>query len=367
MKSNGQRLIKLSLALLLFITGCGPQQNILDEIRIMHTIGFDYIDDNHFRGTVTIPIYGSETEGETRTEIITDTSRTAKDIKVKLDAQSSKRLHNGKLQSILFDETFLQEGVSELVDTFLRDPKIGMRVQLIGVEDKSVLDLLDQTYPIEEHVARYINDLVDQNIEDQNIPKTNLHIYLARFYDEGADPFIPVVKEKDENLKVNGIMTFNEDRAVCKLSLRESFMMKLLLEELNDGGAIEIALDEDENEFTVLRNIMSEANYTFDFNDPSLSLQIDIDFKARINEYSGQTLSSSKLNEITSATKEQIENEAGALVTQLQENNTDPLAIGMHARSKGYDISNDDWDETYKNLDVNINADVTILSTGIEE
>jgi spore germination protein len=364
MGKRAQIMLVNLLVLCLLLAGC-VEPNILDEVQIIHAIGYDYIDENHIEGTISLPVYGSGEE--ISSEAISAISRTTKDIRLFLDAQSSKPLHTGKVSAVLFDEKLTELGLMRIVDTFVRDPRIGMRIQLAVVEDISAKKLLETTYPLEVDVAMYISDLIEQNIDQQNMPQSNFHVFLSNFYGQGRDPFLPILRQEGNVMKITGLALLKEDRLAGKLELKDCFLLKILLERFGDGS-YEVVLNAEDNEYAMLRNI--ESRTTFDVKKPSSTnpeIRGKVELAGKISEYSGHTLDQEKVKEIHKATQKQLKKDLNRLIDYFQELNVDPAGIGDHVRRHYAGFSDEVWEEMFPEVSVDIDVDITIKETGIEE
>lgn len=352
----------LLIMMLLLLSGC-VQTLILDELQLVHSIGYDYVSDHQVEGTASIPIY--KMQEQVSSETISATAATSKDIRLELNSKTSRPLHTGKVSSILFNQELATKmGLMPILDTFARDPTIGMR-NYVCLISGSVREILETTSPLEIDIAIYIQQTIEQNIERQNIPKTNFHMFLKQYYEVGQDPYLPHLKKTGNNIEVDGVALLKGDRYVDKLGLEESFLMKMLLEPFSNG-TYEISLEK-ENEFAVLRNIYSQAEYTIEKNTNTPKIDIVIQFKGKVNEYSGERLDEKKLQEIKTTLKKQLERDSKKVLGLFQEKHIDPLGIGSRVKSVNSDFNLQEWEDYYPNANINITADITITESGIRE
>ncbi|MCM3712946.1 Ger(x)C family spore germination protein [Halalkalibacter oceani] len=358
--------MKLRLILLfcppLLLTGC-VETLILDELQFIHSVGYDYIDEDRVEGTASVPIY--KMEEQVGSETISAVASTSRDIRLELNARSSKPLHSGKISSILFSEEMAQKmGIMQILDSFSRDSAVGMR-NFICITRDSPKKMLELSSPLEIDIAVYIKELIEQNIERQNIPQSNFHLFLKRYYEDGQDPFLPYLSLKGNTIQIEGVSLFQGDRYVGKLNLKEAFMMKILLEPFANG-TYEVSLPE-EGEYAVLRNIHSKAHYHIERNTNTPAIKIVINFTGKLNEYSGEKLNEQKLTEIVETLKQQLENDIVATIGLFQEKNIDPLGIGSRVKARNYGFKLDEWKAYYPNAKVDVTVNVKIKETGIRQ
>ncbi|ERN54853.1 Ger(x)C family spore germination protein [Alkalihalophilus marmarensis] len=357
-----KRLLLTLCLSILFLNGC-VQTMILDEVQLIHSIGYDYYDEDRVEGTVSLPVYNME--GAIESEIISAVASTSRDARLELNAQASRPLHSGKITTILFNEELAEKtGIMPILDTFSRDATIGMR-NFVALTAGSTKEILETTYPLEMEVASYIAELIEQNMERQNIPQANFHLFMKYYYEDGRDPFMPYIKQSEEHLQVDGVALFKGDRYVDKLNLTDSFVMKILLEPFANG-TYEIELSE-KNEFAVLRNIHSRTKFTIEKGTNTPAIDILIKFKGKVNEYSGEQIDDEKLKEITVKVTEKLESDASRLISLFQENNIDPIGMGSRVKGKTYHFNLEEWESYYPNANINVKAEVVITETGVRE
>ncbi|WP_368504719.1 Ger(x)C family spore germination protein [Alkalihalophilus sp. As8PL] len=352
----------LCILSLLFLSGC-VQTLVLDEIQLIHSIGYDYYDEDRIEATVSVPVYTVENVIES--EVITAVAQTSRDARLELNAQASRPLHSGKINSILFNEELAEKtGIIPILDTFSRDATIGMRNYVI-LTSGSTKELLSNSYPLEMEVATYIEQLIEQNMERQNIPKSNFHLFMKYYYEEGRDPFIPYIKQDAQHVQVDGVALFKGDRYVHRLDLSDAFVMKILLEPFAHG-TYEIALKE-KDEFAVLRNIDSQTKFTIEKGTNKPAIDLLIKFKGKVNEYSGERIDPKKLEEIKQTLTKKLEADANRLIALFQEKEIDPIGIGSRVKAKNYHFDLKEWVDFYPNATINVKAQVEITETGVRE
>ncbi|MCM3761602.1 Ger(x)C family spore germination protein [Alkalihalobacillus oceani] len=357
-----RRQLFLLCGLPLLLSGC-VETLILDELQFIHSVGYDYVDEERVEGTASIPIY--KMEEQVGSETISAIASTTRDVRLELNARSSKPLHSGKISSILFSEEMAQKmGIMQILDSFSRDSAIGMR-NFICITRDSPKRMLELSSPLEIDIAVYIKELIEQNIDRQNIPTSNFHLFLKQYYEDGQDPFLPYLSLKENTVKIDGVALFQGDRYAGKLNLEEAFMMKILLEPFANG-TYEISLPE-EGEYAVLQNIHSKAHYHIEPNTNTPEINIVVNFTGKLNEYSGGELDSKTLTEVVETLKKQLEDDIKATLRLFQEKNIDPLGIGSRVKARNYGFKLDEWKAYYPDAEIDVTVNVKIKETGIRQ
>lgn len=62
--------------------------------------------------------------------------------------------------------------------------------------------------------------MLEHNMETGPLPKDNLHIGAFRYYQEGHDYYIPILKKHGDKIKITGIGLFKRINMLVKLRKR---------------------------------------------------------------------------------------------------------------------------------------------------
>lgn len=363
------RLSKLKLLIipifLFTLIGCVPKQ-IVDEVQLIHALGFDELSDNNIKGTATYPIFNPD--GTVRVETLTASSHTSRFIRSKLNTRSPKTLATGQLRIVLFNNTFAEKGILDIVNSLYRDPNVGNRLY-IAVVDGEAHELLTKEYSAAALPSLYLTDLIEQNIKTENLPKTNLHVFLYSFYGEGIDPFLPLVNAEKNTIQLQGIALFRGDKYVGKLSHRESFAFKVLVDG-SKTGQFEVELKKGKKKgHAVIRNIKGTTSYKVKKVNGVPEFQIKMKILGEIHEYPPWLNLELKPNiELIEKTfKKQVNDQAVEMIDKFQKLKIDPLGLGdqVRRREKNWDFKQ--FKEQYPDMKIKVTTDVEIVESGVIE
>ncbi len=115
-------------------------------------------------------------------------------------------------------------------DTLIRDVNIGNALY-VALLDGNGTELLKGKYTTSSNVAIYIKKMLEHNMKTGPLPTDNLHIGAFRYYQEGQDYYIPILKKHGDKIKITGIGLFKKDKYVGKIAEKDMFVFKGLLEE----------------------------------------------------------------------------------------------------------------------------------------
>ena len=252
-------------------------------LTLIEGIGFDYIDKKNIQGTVVIPVYLPDQPPKNTT--FSAKAEIKKSILQDIQRQAADPIVTGSLEVVLFSKTLSEKiGILPLVDAFQRDPGVGAGLYL-AVVDGETKNLLTGNYGIRGN-ADYISKLMEHNIKNEDLPKTNLQLFLADFYQEGKTPFIPQIKQigKDK-MEINGISLLKYGKMVDLIKPDEMFSFKLMVDKYSEGMH-KVKLDNGE---AAVRSIHSSHNFELTKRNPT-EVTIHLKVEGIINEFTGHEL-----------------------------------------------------------------------------
>ncbi|WP_054705483.1 Ger(x)C family spore germination protein [Bacillus sp. JCM 19041] len=295
--------------------------HVIDELQLISVVGFDKADNDEIRGTVSLTAYSYEEE--LTNTALTAVSDSTRKLRLLFNSMSSRPLHGGKISSILLQDNLAEEGIFDVLDTYYRDPTIAMTAYLCVVKG-TTNEMLNTEFPLQTEIGRYLNNLLDHNMERANLPKSNMHLFIRSYFEKGHDPIMPVLSYNERALRIEGIGLFKRDRLVHELDLNESFFLKLITDGYQTGGSIEVRV-EDGSEVAVLRELRSDVDLGVDLEEGRL--YADVDLKTRLSEYSGGLLTEEKIKQITKETDDYLKEEITQLLYQMQQLKIDPIGF----------------------------------------
>ncbi len=358
MKKKG--LILISLFLTLFqLVGC-LDKKILDDVQLATLVGYDLIEDDLIQATAVAPQYKRDNSVENLA--FTASSTLSKEIRDKLDRQSSRPFVSGKIVVSLYSIELAKKGIAELIDTFERDPSVGSRLYLVIAEGDMNKELKVQFGDIDN--GMFLTKMIEHNIQNGMIPKTNLHQFTKSLYDEGSDPFLPYLKLQGKKTNIEGIALFDDDKYVGLLSAEDSFVFKILVEKSSTDSTFAVKMGEGDEEATVY-NMSSDRK--FEVRDPMTSphIKIKIDTKSTIREYSGKDITKDIIRDIEKKLEEDVKTKAQEMIERFKEQGIDPIGFGNQVKTRTRSWDKKKWDDLYPNSTFEVDVDVKIIETGV--
>lgn len=362
-KEMKNRFALMTLSLLL-LSGC-VEKEILDDIAIEIARGYDFEDENKIRGTMLV--YNFQPDKSIENTLLSTSASTSRELVNKLQEQSSDPLSEGSIEVFLFGKTLASEGFIDYIDAPLRNASIGARLFLVIV-DGNAQDLLKGNYGNRGN-AIYISNLLNHNIKNQNLPKTNLQLFFNDYYQLGKSVYLPQIKKiADDKLEINGISFFKTEKIklVDTIDNEKMFYFKLLVDKFSEGTH-KVQSGDDE---AIVKSITSTHKMKLTKRDPYM-VTVHIKIKGIIREYTGPgILTKEVIRKYEKKMEEEVNKESEALIKRFQEHEIDPIGFGYFIKSKtrGFGLDKK-WEESdrYKNITVKVKTDVKIVESGVIE
>jgi spore germination protein len=345
------------LTSILLLGGC-VQKSVIDDVNIATGIGIDK-SGNQFLGSVMIPVFNPDKTFENFT--FTAKGNIMRDLLSEMQKKASQPIVGGSLDLAFFGKDVAREGIMRVLDVFLRDPSVGSRVQLAVVDGKAN-DIFKGKYGDRGNAA-YLAQLIEHNMTGQNLPLTNLHRFLAAFYQEGQDPYLPFLKKLKPNLvSIAGIALFKDEKVVDLLSENKMFYFKLLVDKHTKGS---VKVKGKAGDSTV-QSITSKTKIKLINRNP-YQFTVNIKINGLLTEDQEKTLKKSDISKIEKRLEKQVNQECANMIHHFQKKDIDPVGFGHIASTKTRNFDFKKWDQSYKNAQFKVTSNVKIIEVGVVE
>ncbi|TCN01066.1 Ger(x)C family germination protein [Paenibacillus sp. BK033] len=351
----------LIIVLCALLSACGDT-NVVNSIKFVQTIGYDAVE-NGVTSSAIIANY--EEQGKSKLEFYVTESKSIYDSMPKLNMKLDFPIEYGQLRMALFGERFARKGIKTAIESLIRDPKISSRTHL-GVADREALKILN----IKENRndPYFMSDMIEQNIRYGNLPRINLHLTFFDFYGSGRDFFLPHFTVERDELKLDGIALFKEDKFKTKIGIKDSFLMKLLMENSLNGSIMVPVTGSDQagDEFFLMNSIHSKTRYKVIQTGPPASIAIKVKLEAQVKDVPQwiDLTSKEQIALLESCIETYCQNEIRKFIALLQSNDVDPLGLGDLIRSRTKDWDPQAFQRHYKELSTTVSVTARIIRTG---
>lgn len=347
---------------MVFLFGC-TRTRIIDKISIVHVFGFDQTDNHELIGTALFPDYTENKEGD-QIQSIEERAPTTVLLVSKMATHTSTPIELAKIRGILFGKDFAEAGIGDVVDRLLMTPQLGTNIQ-ITVATHSAKETLNI---FKKGKSFKITEQIQHNMEEQSLPKMNLHIFLNHFYGEGMDAFVPMLTiDENEKMKIEGIGVFKDDKLKLHLNQEETLLFSLIKDNRTQA-TYQIKLDEQTNrkEMITARTFRSKKEWDWDPKKEQLYLQLRLQLSLSQVPKRYNVEKQKDIKEIEKIVVEGLETGMKDLLSTLKENEVDPIGIGNIVRSKDKNWEKESFYRKYPSLPIDVNVSVEILHSGLE-
>ncbi|MGC5324995.1 Ger(x)C family spore germination protein [Brevibacillus sp. SYSU BS000544] len=358
-------------------SGCA-EKRVLERMGLIVAAGYDPLQKNRMLGTVVL--YQIDPNAKEKVNVIANTAYTSKGFRSAMNVESSKKLVSGQLRVALYNESLARKGVINLVDTLSRDSDIGTGVYLTVSEGRA-FDILSHRYPEVSNIGTYLFQTIKQNVTGERMISPTLHEFLHAYFSVGKDPVLPYVQRRGNEVLVNQIAYFKNDKMVGLGSLQEAFHLKLLRDRFR-SGTIELSLryhpmakyairkkaTKDDVYYIVIEQISSNCKIKL-VDKKTPSFKVSIDLTARLQEISEQfDLSNPEaLKEIQNEINKKMELMIVKFLKKTQQMQIDPAGFGKKylASVRNPQLTKEKWRQMYSSAKFNITVDTTLVRVGV--
>ncbi|WP_438800836.1 Ger(x)C family spore germination protein [Bacillus cereus] len=358
MKNKRKLILIASFASICILTGCLPKM-IIDDVQLIQGVIVDRIKDQ----IKTTVICSLKRKGH-QVQTFEGSSHTVKMGRINSSLESENDFETGQLRIALATKKFVKQDITELYEYLLRDSRIGHTVYL-GIIDGKVKGFFSQKSYGRDNAVISLKKMLEHNMETGIVPTDNLHANIYRYYEEGQDTFIPIVKNSDGKIKITGLALFNKEKYRGELNLQEMYIFKGLIEKHKlDSHQFKIR-----NGYVLVNTIRSSPSYCIRMKNGRPFFYIKVKFDARLQEVSTNINLNQKQNvkKIEKSIEKELQVESENMIKKLQNINVDPLGFGVKLKHKYRGFSLKKWRSIYQNVPIDVEYRVNITNSGIVE
>jgi len=284
--------------------------------------------------------------------------------------ESSHRLYFPHNQVLIIERKLAEEGIQKYIDTFIRDNETRFNVLIVVSEDRAN-EVLDVSPELEKLPAINIAKLVEtQNVTSES-PTVRLIDFIRRLMNKTTAPIAPLIRVtsdgNEKTVEVFGTAVFKHDKLVGELNKRETRGLLWVINKVK-GGMIDVAVPSGDG--TVSLEIMrAKSKMTPVIQDDTILIKLDIKAEGIINSQSGSEDITSPVH-VASLEKElsaEIRKEIIAALKTAKDLNSDIFGFGESIYWKypsEWKKLKMKWDEVFPDIEVALNIDTTLRSTG---
>jgi len=337
--------------------GC-VEKSVIDDVNIATGVGIDKSGDQ-LLGSIMIPVFNPDKSFDNFT--FTAKGKVFRDLISEMQKKASQPIVSGSLDLAFIGKDIARRGILPVLDVFLRDPTVGSRLHIAIVDGKAV-DIFEGKYG-DRGNGEYLKQLMEHNMSYQNLPRTNLHLFLAAYYQKGQDPYLPILKKVQKDLvTITGIALFKDEKLVDILSDKKMFYFKLLVDK-HTRGSVKIKNKHGESS---IESIHSDEKIKLVKRNP-YEFTVHISINGFLTEHQNRSFKKSDIHRIEKQLEKQVVQECQNLIKNFQKHKIDPVGFGHIAKTQTRNFDFQKWYENYHNAKFKITAKVAINEVGVIE
>lgn len=293
----------------------------------------------------------------------------------------------GTTKVLIVGEELAKSGINFILDPFQRFYRFRRTMYMLVAKGKAE-DLLNTKLRNNELPALSLLGRLEQEKDVSIFPAVRIGHYLTLLSREGQVPIIPVVdrlqpgeggidykgsnEEEAEELRLEGVGVFDKGKLVNYLSDQET-KGYMWLE--NEVGTRYISTEELNRVSITVKVTNSKAKYNITQDEKGIHFNYKLKVQATIDEVKGYQHPmdikewAGFTKDAETAVAQAIEKECRSAINKDKEISKDFLGIGRHIEQKKpsfWKEVRNNWENTLKDLPVDVEAEVTILNSGVE-
>ncbi|MCL6604623.1 MAG: Ger(x)C family spore germination protein [Paenibacillus sp.] len=356
-----------AIIIMCMLTGCGNDQRILEDLGLIQTASYDLEENNKLRVAISMPV--SAPDSEIKKMVLTGVTDSSKESRLLFSNQTELIVVSGQLRNTLYGLNLAKAGIRKYIDTLLRDPSIALGVKVTIINGKAS-EILSKTYKQHADTGQYINGMLEKMTNENGIPVSTLHKFTRDYFDDGIDPIAPIVKDVGNNVEVDGIALFQDDRYIMKIPAKKGMIFTLFKKNIKQGETLlKLGNNNNSKEIVMLSSILSKRKVkVHHLAGNRFSVDINVAVRGSILEYTGQSnlVKKEQRHKLEDKISNYISAQGEQMIRDMQKNKVDSLGIGQYVRnslsySKWKSLN---WRDVYPQVEINCHTKVLIRNYG---
>lgn len=313
---------------------------------------------------------GPQKGGTAQEKFITTDAYSMYDAFNEMASKTSRSIHFGHMKLLILSEDVMThpDTLKEILDYFERHPSMNKTMMVVIAKGKAE-DYVKYQPKMEKNIEYYITGLMENSTRNASIFPMDLNEFLILLYQNGNAivPSINYDKVKDE-INISGVSIIKDYKLEGNLDRVETAALEILRGKI-EGGKQVIIIEGHPVEFEI--GGVDRDIKLIDKNKDKLELKVNVKLEGMLKGYTTEeeVFLKSRLGEIQSNFDDVIEKQCEKVTRITQEKfSVDPIGFREYIEKFHpyvYKEIKDDWEEVYKNANIDINIQTRIRRIGI--
>lgn len=285
------------------------------------------------------------------------------------------RLYFGHLEIVIISQEVARDGVIEIIDFLSRDAEPRLTVELLVSKGKKANEIL-HAEAIESEINSYeIKRILDEGKQVSKSSKVEVFRFINSLPCEGVCPILPVIfmseTAGEKTSKVSGIAVFHGDKLSGFLTQDESLYFNFVVDDIEGGLLTLKSKPEEQNNDVTLEIYKNKTKVKPLCVDGKITMDINVKLQVLLAELgtTADLINETGRSWLEKAAEEKVRVNILKIIQKVQkEYGADIFGFGrviQNVMPSTWKQIGKDWDNSFRNLDVNVNVSVEIKDSGL--
>jgi spore germination protein KC len=313
-------------------------------------------------GGETIPVWVVNVSGHTVDDAI-----------MNLQQQVSDQLFFGHLRVIILSEAVAKRGIEGVNNFFRRNPEV-RRLTWMMVAEGNASKIMEVAPPLERVPALYLLAALDHAVQMGKFPNDNLGVFWIADSSVGIDPYLPYIRiRNNNNIEIAGLAYFRSGKMVgATTPLEIGFFMAI--KGMNPGGYSGFVRVPGTDDSVIYRATHRNASMHLTMKNGKPHFKVRMTIEGNLDEKSSEHFSLNEpgiIDQIEQEVKRQSTKAISSFIAATQKHGSDIFGFGEYVRAKApaywnrHIKSEEDWQETYKELEIELEMSFKVRRVGM--
>lgn len=309
------------------------------------------------------------------TAIIESTGSTLLEAIREAKKRTSNRLYFADIAIIIISEQIArEEDVTGFVDWYLRDTEHRETLSFVVSKEKTAKEIIATENPTNSIIAYAIKEIVT---EDQTLTASVTHNEAYKIYNTLQEekqtiilPAFHIANNDNEAVaEATGLAIFNKDGKLVGFIDDSKSKYVLFATNKIKGGFLSINKEDDSKNTVSLEITNSTTKTSFTYKENKLKFILDIKTSVILNEYRSDQnkISSKEITKLKKLAEKKINKEVKEIIKYVQsEYNSDIFGFSNIIYKKNPKLWKNlskDWNNIFKEIEIEVNSNVKIINT----
>ena len=350
---------KIFFIIIIFLhTGCWNYRE-LNNCAIVTGMAIDYTDNEYH---VSL-LFSNSTKDNKKISILNETGKTINEAIKKIGLESPKEIYLSHLSYVIVSEQLAKKNITPVIDYLLREPESNQNFNLLIAKKYNVEEILSTVTSLSDYPSQNINATIKIAEKEQaRVIKSDFNSFVSTLLKPGINPIANSIMLTDDknNNKLDSLAIFKDNKLIEWATIDESIGINMLRGNVKN---LYTSINIDDKNLVI--NCINYKNTT-KFNTNKLNINIycegsisEMDRDINLNNIKTISLLEKKVE------KKLLEYTEKA-IKKCKDLKIDSFGFGnlLYKKQPNKFKRIKDWDEYFSNLEININTNFKLTSTG---